>query len=468
MLFNSLHYLIFFPIVIALYFAVQKSWRWVLLLAASYYFYMSWKAEYALILLLSTGIDFWAGLQMSKRKSRRERLPFLIMSLCSNLGLLFFFKYFNFFSINIHELLGLVGVAYKPPLYYIILPLGISFYTFQTLSYSIDLYKGNIKPETHFGYFALYVSFFPQLIAGPIERSSHLIPQLKKKIELKADDVRYGLNKITLGFFKKLVIADSVSIFTDFVFLDLSTSNGTQVLLASLLFGVQLFCDFSGYTDIAIGSARLLGINLIENFNRPFWTRNFREFWSRWHMSLTQWIFIYMQYPLLGDRPGVAKRFLVNLFVLIVIGFWHGATWNFIFFGFYHGMIMGIQGLLEATPWIPTIKYRIYTHFLQPVWNAFLVSLSTLMFRSTSIEQTFTGFKLIFTDFRLSFEHAVVGFTAGTTFWLMLVMVLLLIPTAFFNRELKFRSNLAYLIIIFFIIIFFGQDASQQFIYFQF
>lgn len=468
MLFNSLHYIIFFPIVIALYFAMKKNWRWLLLLAGSYYFYMSWKPEYALLLLASTGIDFWAGLQMSKLKTKKQRLPYLILSCCSNLGILFYFKYFNFFSLNIHELATAAGASFPPITHYVLLPLGISFYTFQTLSYSIDLYNGSIKPERNFGYFALYVSFFPQLIAGPIERSSHLIPQLKKGANLNLQDIRYGLNKIVLGFFKKLVIADNVGIYVDYVFADLSVSNGMQIFVALMFFGVQIFCDFSGYTDIAIGSARLLGINLIENFNRPYWVKSFRDFWSRWHMSLTQWIFIYMQYPLLGNKASNMKRFWINILVLATIGFWHGASWTFIMFGIYHGLIMGIQGHIEIMRSIPRIENKIYRKAIIPIWNAILICLSTLMFRAQNVSDVIEGYGKIFTDWTWDFSMITMGFGGGSGFFILVLLSMLLIPTVFFNRELKFKSNLLYLIVMFGLIIMFGEDANQQFIYFQF
>lgn len=468
MLFNSLEFIIFFPVVLVLYFALNRNWRWLLLLAGSYYFYMSWKPVYALLLLGSTTIDFWAGLQMSKFKTKRERLPYLILSCCSNLGILFYFKYFNFFSLNIHEAATLLGAPFPPVTHYVLLPLGISFYTFQTLSYSIDLYNGSIKPERNFGYFALYVSFFPQLIAGPIERSSHLIPQLKKGANLKLQDIRYGLNKIVLGFFKKLVIADNVGVFVDYVFIDLSVSNGMQVFVALIFFGVQIFCDFSGYTDIAIGSARLLGINLIENFNRPYWVKSFRDFWSRWHMSLTQWIFIYMQYPLLGNNPSNQKRFWINVLVLATIGFWHGPNWTFILFGVYHGVIMGIQGHIEIMRSIPRIQNKIYRNALVPLWNMVLICLSTLFFRAQSLDDVFTGYGKIFTDWSWNPSDVTAGFGGGSNFYILVLLCLILIPTTWFNRELKFKNNLVYLAVMLFLILMLGEDANQQFIYFQF
>ena len=439
-----------------------------MLLAGSYYFYMSWKPEYALLLLASTYIDFWAGLKMSKLGTKKERLPFLILSCFSNLGILFFFKYFNFFSLNIHELASMSGASFPPITHYVLLPLGISFYTFQTLSYSIDLYNGSIKPESHFGYFALYVSFFPQLIAGPIERSSHLIPQLRKSVNLDLQDIRYGLNKIALGFFKKLVIADNVGVYVDYVFADLSVSNGTQVFAALVFFGIQLFCDFSGYTDIGIGSARLLGIKLVENFNRPYWVKSIRDFWSRWHMSLTQWVFIYMQYPLLGNKAGEARRFWVNVLVLVAIGFWHGASWTFVLFGLSHGLIIGIQGQIEVARSIPRIENKIYRKAVIPIWNAILICLSTLMFRAQSLDDVFVGYGKIFTDWRWDLSSVTSGFGGGSGFFILVLLSLLLVPTIFFNRELKFRSNLLYLMVIFTLIIMFGEDANQQFIYFQF
>jgi D-alanyl-lipoteichoic acid acyltransferase DltB (MBOAT superfamily) len=405
---------------------------------------------------------------MGRIKEKKKRKPFLAISLIGNLGMLFFFKYFNFFSLNINDGLGMLGVDYTPAFYSIILPLGISFYTFQTMSYSIDLYNGNIKPETHFGYFALYVSFFPQLIAGPIERSSHLIPQLKKNVTPKMEDIRYGLNKIALGFFKKLVVADSVSVFVDFVFVDLSVSNGAQVSMALFFFAIQSFADFSGYTDIAMGSARLMGIKLIDNFNRPYWVRNFRDFWSRWHMSLTQWIFIYLQTPLLGKRRSQFRAFWVNILVLGTIGFWHGATWPFILFGVSHGLVMGVQLYIEYDPRFPVVKNQLYQRLFRPLWNATLMCLLVLMYRSQNVDDIIVGYTKIFTDFSFSFSDILSGFNSSTAFYSMAGATMLLIPTIFFNRELKFKSNLLYLIVVFGLIMLIGQDARQQFLYFQF
>ncbi|MEO8733832.1 MAG: MBOAT family protein, partial [Flavobacteriales bacterium] len=287
MLFNSFQYILFLPLVLVVFHLMPKKYRWIMLLIVSYYFYMCWKPAFAILMFISTIVDYWAGIGMANTTDKRKRKGWMMMSLCVNLGMLFFFKYLNFLTYNVEVMMAKFNIFYDSPILHIILPVGISFYTFQTLSYTLDVYKGKAPAERHFGYFALYVSYFPQLVAGPIERPGHLIPQLHSPPALTKDDVRYGINKILLGYFKKVVVADNLALYVDQMFAHVPGGTGLQYYVASVMFIIQLFADFSGYTDIAIGSARLMGVRLQENFNRPFFTTSLSRFWARWHMSLT-------------------------------------------------------------------------------------------------------------------------------------------------------------------------------------
>jgi alginate O-acetyltransferase complex protein AlgI len=367
MLFNSIDYLIFLPAVIILFYLIPHKYRWIMLLAASYYFYMCWRVEYILLIVTSTMVDYWAGLKMSEKVTQKERKPYLWLSLLVNLGLLFYFKYYGFFVGNLNELFSQFNLLINFQYMNILLPVGISFYTFQTLSYSIDIYRGNAKAEKHLGYFALYVTYFPQLVAGPIERSTRLLPQLRNKPKVSKEDIKFGVNKILLGFFKKLVIADNLAPYVNETYGNLEGSNGTQVYLATLFFGFQIFCDFSGYTDIAMGSARLMGVKLMENFKRPLWQSNLSDFWARWHISLTTWIRDYIYVPLRRAGKDVRGNTLYaafsTIFIMVIIGFWHGASWTFIVFGLAHGALLILQRLTKPLPifvWMRSKKFTLW------------------------------------------------------------------------------------------------------------
>ena len=268
MLFNSIEFLVFFPLVLIGYFSMPHKYRWIFLLLASYYFYMSWKAEYLILILVSTGIDYFAALRMSAVSEKSKKKKYLFMSLLSNLGILFGFKYFNFFSDSLRAVFDQFNIFYDVPAFDVLLPVGISFYTFQTLSYSIDVYRGDKEPEKHLGKFALYVAFFPQLVAGPIERSTRLMPQLHLNYKFEYDRVVDGLRLMLWGFFKKIVIADRLAHYVNLVYNNPDDYFGLQVIIATIFFAFQIFCYFSGYSDIAIGTAKVLGIDLMENFKK--------------------------------------------------------------------------------------------------------------------------------------------------------------------------------------------------------
>ena len=340
MFFNSLEFLIFFPIVVGFYFLVPHRYRWPWLLAASYYFYAAWNPKYLILILASTGIDYIAALKMEQAEAKPKRRLFLILSLCSNLGMLFAFKYFNFFNDSLRAAFEAFNVFYDVPAFDVLLPVGISFYTFQTLSYTIDVYRGARKAERHLGLFALYVAFFPQLVAGPIERSTRLLPQFYNTYRFDYDRVVDGLRLMLWGFFKKMVIADHIAKYVDAVYADPTGYTGVPVWLATYFFAFQIYCDFSGYSDIAIGGAKVMGYDLMDNFRRPYFSKSIGEFWRRWHISLSTWFRDYLYIPLGGNRVK-RGRWFYNLFIVFLIsGLWHGANWTFVVWGALHGLYL--------------------------------------------------------------------------------------------------------------------------------
>lgn len=347
MLFNSLEFLVFFPSVVVLFFLLRHQLRWILLLLASYYFYMCWRPEYLLLILASTGIDYVAGLQMAKTRTA-TRTPWLLVSLTGNLGLLFFFKYFNFFGDAASALFAGLGMDYVIPHLNVLLPVGISFYTFQTMSYTIDVYRGMREPERHLGIFALYVAFFPQLVAGPIERSTHLMPQFREEMRFDPERVSSGLKLMLWGMFKKVVIADRLAVVVEQVYSNPEGVEGPQLLIATYFFAFQIFCDFSGYSDIAIGAAQTMGFRLMKNFDRPYHSRSISEFWHRWHISLSTWFRDYVYIPLGGNRVPKARWYLNLMLVFIVSGIWHGANYTFIVWGALHGTYQLVSVLTQG------------------------------------------------------------------------------------------------------------------------
>ncbi len=318
MAFNSVNFLIFFPIAVVLYFSASFRWRWLVLLLASYYFYAGWKPEYLILILYSTLVDYFIGIKISQTDdiSRRKRL--LTISLISNLGLLFIFKYFNFFSQSLQETFNLLKISVDFPTVNLILPVGISFYTFQTLSYTFEIYRGNIKPEKNLGIFALFVSFFPQLVAGPIERPQHLLPQFSQKFNFDSERISSGLRLMLWGMFKKVVIADQLARLVNLVYNEPTNWYGLMVIVATYGFAFQIYCDFSGYSDIAIGAARIMGFDLRLNFKEPYLAQSIADFWRRWHISLSTWFRDYLYIPLGGNRVS-KKRMYFNLGSICVL-----------------------------------------------------------------------------------------------------------------------------------------------------
>lgn len=340
MLFNSWQFLLFFPCVVALYFLAPYRVRWLLLLVASYFFYMCAVPSYALLLLTSTVVDYTVGRWMGATSNPTRKKLLLFTSLATNLGLLFSFKYFNFFFGSLDAVFESTGLSVDLPHSEWILPIGISFYTFQTLSYTIDIYRGKQEPERHFGRFALFVSFFPQLVAGPIERSTNFLPQLRKRFDFDYERITSGLRLMGWGLFKKVVIADQLALLVNTVYGDPEGLVGLHFVLATIFFAIQIYCDFSGYSDIAIGAAEVLGFRLMTNFNRPYQATSISDFWSRWHISLSTWFRDYLYIPLGGNRVAIHRWYINLMIVFVISGLWHGAEWTFVIWGALHGFYL--------------------------------------------------------------------------------------------------------------------------------
>jgi D-alanyl-lipoteichoic acid acyltransferase DltB (MBOAT superfamily) len=342
--FVSLEFLLFFPLVLLLYWLLPFRFRWILLLAASYFFYLYWAPWTLLLLLGTTLITYIAARAIAGAKSKRKRVFWMVLALAACLGCLVVFKYLGFLADNMTAILHLFGAPTHNYMLNIYLPVGISFYTFQTLSYVIDVYRGDIQAETHFGYYALFISYFPQLVAGPIERPSNLLPQLRAPHQFKAADMVAGLLLTLRGFFKKLVIADYFATFVEVVYGTPSQAGGPAISLATVLFAFQIYCDFSGYSDIAVGVARMMGIRLINNFNDPYSATSIQDFWRRWHISLTTWFTDYIYIPLGGSRRGIFRHCCNIMIIFLISGLWHGASWTYIIWGGIHGfyLLVGI------------------------------------------------------------------------------------------------------------------------------
>ncbi len=342
MLFNSVDFLLFFPLVTAIYFLLPHRARWIWLLITSYYFYMCWNAKYALLIALSTLITYASGLLIHWR---RKKL-WVFLSFASNLGILFFFKYFGFFLDNLTAGLALAGIAFKRPAFDVVLPVGISFYTFQALSYTADVYRGEVRPEKNPFRYALFVSFFPQLVAGPIERSKNLLGQLYDRHAFDPDRVRAGLLLMLWGMFEKIVIADRLAMLIDSVYDNYAELPGAAVVLATVFFAFQIYSDFAGYSHIAIGAAQVMGFTLMENFRQPYLSQSVAEFWRRWHISLSTWFRDYLYIPLGGNRRGTLRKYCNTMITFLASGLWHGANWSFVVWGGLNGAYQVIGELL--------------------------------------------------------------------------------------------------------------------------
>lgn len=339
MLFNSCQFPVFFFAVIGLYFSIAHRFRWALLLAASCYFYMVLIPRYLLILLVLILVDYAAGLLIEGAQGPRRK-ALLIMSLIANIGMLAVFKYFHFFGANLEAIGRLLGLHLSAPQLIMVLPIGLSFHTFQSMSYTIEVYRGNQRAERHLGVYALYVMFFPQLVAGPIERPQHLLHQFHEEKFFDYQRVADGFKLMAWGMFQKVVVADRLAVLVNSVYAEPASRGGAELALATYAFAFQIYCDFAGYSDIAVGAAQVLGIALMRNFNRPYFADSVAEFWKRWHISLSTWFRDYLYIPLGGSRVSRPAWYFNLFFVFLVSGFWHGANWTFVFWGGLHGFYL--------------------------------------------------------------------------------------------------------------------------------
>ena len=351
MLFNSFAFAMFLPVVFIIYWVLPKKFQWIVILISSYYFYMSWNVKYVFLILLTTMVSYVTAVLLEKEESSRLRKLYLAAAFFVCLSVLFFFKYFNFVSESIAAVVQQFSVSYSPFMINVLLPVGISFYTFQTLAYVVDVYRGGVKAEHHLGKYAAFISFFPQLVAGPIERTENLLPQIKRENIFDYGQASYGLKLMAWGFFKKIVVADTLAVYVDTVYNNLQNYKGMVLAIATVFFTIQIYCDFSGYSDIAVGCAKLFGINLMSNFKSPYFSFSVKEFWSRWHISLSTWFRDYVYIPLGGNRVSRRRHGLNLLVTFLVSGLWHGAAWTYVIWGGVNG---GFQVLSKMTE-----KFRI-------------------------------------------------------------------------------------------------------------
>ena len=476
MLFNSYEFFIFLPIVFFLYWFVFKNnlkFQNTLILLASYVFYSWWDWRFLSLIIISTIIDYLIGLKIYKSNDLHIKRYYLLFSIIVNLGILGFFKYYNFFIDSWIILLNSVG--YYPSSVWtlnVILPVGISFYTFQTMSYSLDIYYNKLKPTRDIISFAAFVSFFPQLVAGPIERASNLIPQILNKRTFKYNNGVQGLRLILWGMFKKVVVADSLSLQVDYCFNNYHTLNGGLLFLGLIYFSFQIYCDFSGYSDIAIGTAKLFGIDLMKNFKYPYFSRNVAEFWRRWHISLSTWFRDYMYIPLGGSKMGkwISIR---NIFIIFIIsGFWHGANWTFITWGLCHAIIyipLFLSGhnrifknnSIYGKRWLPS-----FTELFQMATTFLFVTFSWVFFRSENIVISFKYLFNIITKFSIPFVNAN---------HVSVILLLLFLEWTFYNNKidiLNYKSKIiricVYILISNLCLINIIETSNKTFIYFQF
>ena len=476
MIFNSIQFVFFFIIVTALYFVLPHRFRWFLLLAASCYFYMAFVPIYILILGFTIVVDYIAGILIEKETGTKRRL-YLIMSLVANIGILAVFKYYNFLNENLSLLLNTFTITNPVPFLKILLPIGLSFHTFQAMSYTIEVYRGNQKAERHFGIYALYVMFYPQLVAGPIERPQNILHQFHEVKKFDYDNISTGLRLMLWGFFKKIVIADRLSIYVDAVYNNAAHHTGLTILLATVFFAFQIYCDFSGYSDIAIGAARIMGFKLMTNFRRPYFAKSISEFWTRWHISLSSWFSDYLYKPLGGNRVSVPRWYFNLLFVFLVSGLWHGANWTFIIWGGLNGIYLvfaNIRKKITGTDKTPPVinRFTPLNNFVQMIITFVLVTFSWIFFRANSIADGFLIIKKIFTfsgpvfvEEQLMIVYPLIGIAVllavemmdefkGTTM-------------AFFSHKNIVVRYASYLFITLLILLI-GVFDGGQFIYFQF
>lgn len=476
MLFNSFEFLLFLPVVLLLYwFVFGKSLRWqnILVLIASYFFYGWWSWKFMGLLAFSTILDYSYGFGVASPNKKKAKL-FLWLSIINNLGILGIFKYYNFFATELGEGLALLGLNTNPVLLNIALPVGISFYTFHGMSYVFDIYRSKIKPVKSFIDYAVFVGFFPLLVAGPIERASHLLPQVQTRRTFNKTQATEGLRLIIWGFFKKIVIADSLAVSVNQIFSNYQDMGGYSLAIGAIAFSFQIYGDFSGYSDIAIGTAKLMGFELLSNFKFPYFSRDIAEFWRRWHISLTSWFRDYLYIPLGGSKQGRAKT-IRNIFIIFLVsGFWHGASWNFIFWGFIHACAflplmllkrnrIHISDIAAQNRLIPSLKEA-----LQMISTFTLVTIAWIFFRAESLTD---AVNYIFNMFSRIAQHPLkfdISYISVFIYIIPLIVLDWLLRHNERNLSSKILNFIILTLLFWFIVLkaFGGQEIA--FIYFQF
>ncbi len=494
MLFNSISFIIYFPIVVFIYFVIPKKARYIWLLLASYFFYMCWNAKYAALLLYSTAVTYISGLLID-RCDRKEGLEkrkkvFVALSFIMNLSILFLFKYFNFVVGNINVILAECNLEIIMPGFDLLLPVGISFYIFQALSYTMDVYRKEIYVERNFLKYALFVSFFPQLVAGPIERSKNLLKQIGTYNVFSYDNFRRGLLIMLWGYFQKIVIADRIALLVDTVYNNVGSYEGSYYLLASVLFAIQIYCDFSGYSLIAAGAAKVMGFELMENFNCPYYAKSVAEFWRRWHISLTSWFRDYLYIPLGGNRKGTVRKYLNILLVFLVSGLWHGAQWTYVIWGGLNGLFQVLGSILmplrKKAGELLGLREESFGHkFFKACVTFVLVDFAWIFFRAASIRDALHIIKSIFTMHNpwIFFDNSLYSLGLSQKQFHVMVFSVVILAAAdwlkykkvnvldrLLEQDIWFRWP-AYIIGILFVLVFgvWGNAYdAQAFVYFQF
>ncbi len=474
MVFHSVEFFIFLFAVFGIYVCLGHKLQNRMLLCASYLFYSFWDWRFLSLIIISSITDFYCARKISEQTEKKKRQQFVWISCLINLGILGYFKYFNFFAESFIDLLGVVGLNLDVTLARIILPVGISFYTFQSISYTIDVYRKQLQPAESFWDYALYVSFFPQLVAGPIERGKNLLPQIIKPRQITPDNLGEGLLLIYMGLFKKLVLAENLALIVNPIYEANGHGSGGMVLVASYAFLFQVYCDFSAYTDFARGAAKLLGVELMANFRAPYLAQNIQEFWNRWHISLTTWIRDYLFYPLAFKRfwgKGIDVK-AITFFTFLIMGLWHGASWNFVLWGGFHGLVLGGYAFYKTWAKKKNLSWGA-PEWIKIAIGVFLTFhvcfIGDIFFRATSFEQSFLFLKLLIFDMELS--PAVILLLRDVAIFSLPILVLDWIDLKHesFFEFLKNRKIVGHSMIyaMFYLIIFYHQQ-STEYIYFQF
>lgn len=494
MFFNSIDFLVFFPIVAIIYYIIPKKVKYIWLLLSSYYFYMCWNAKYAILIAISTLVTYGVAILVESIQKKHVAKIAMIGGFAINLGILFFFKYFDFALHNLNKVLGLLHINAVKNSFDILLPVGISFYTFQALGYMIDVYRGDCKAEKNLLKYALFVSFFPQLVAGPIERSKNLLAQIDRTTKEKMisfEDISSGFAMMLWGLFMKMVIADRISIFVESIFNQTYLIGSVEAIAGVFAFSIQIYCDFGGYSAIAIGSAKMMGFELMENFNAPYFATSIADHWRRWHISLSTWLKDYLYIPLGGSRCSKLKKYRNILITFLVSGLWHGAAWTYVVWGAMHGLyqIIGdfLTPLREKIIQLLHVKTDVFSFRLGKIINTFLlINIAWPFFRANTITQSFVYLKRMFTRwnpwvlfdeslFRFGLDRKEFGIFAVAVLVLFLVDMIRYqtgetIGKVLLKQNLLFRWAVMILLVI--AILVFGQYGvhfdSAQFIYFAF